>query len=31
VTVAEKVDVYTRATELACQLLKIDQGILYSE
>lgn len=30
-TVAEKIDIYTRATELACQILKLDQGILYSE
>jgi len=29
VTVAEKIDTYTRATELACQILKIDQAILY--
>jgi hypothetical protein len=31
VTVAEKIETYTRATELACQILKIDQGILYDQ
>lgn len=31
VTVAERIDCYTRATELACQILKIDQGLVYNE